>query len=342
MKKTTLKDVADAVGISVAAVSMVLSGKGKMSPAVSDKVRAIAKDMGYAKRASSAIPGNKRFKYVCILQREDFTYLWNFSLPFVFHLEELVIQMGYNPIIIHIQPNSTRKMLFKEILGARVGALFSIHYVDPKLFSELEEAGIPVIIINNCEYQTEFYSVLSDEVQGSFEATSRLVELGHRRIGYAEYRRPEYPSLVKERFFGFRRAVEEHQLRYSENDKITVELSDYDELKRRVRDIYASPDPPSAWVVHDDFFAAYLLEALRAIGKTIPKDISLIASGGDVLDYSLPFIPKIDTMQEDQRMMVSMAWSLLESRLQSPSDTVQVLKTKMPFVDRGSCRFDMD
>jgi DNA-binding LacI/PurR family transcriptional regulator len=56
------------------------------------------------------------------------------------------------------------------------------------------------------------------------------------------------------------------------------------------------------------------------------------------LDYSLPFIPKIATMKADQKLMASMAWSLLESRLNSKSEIVQVLKTKMPLVDRGTCR----
>jgi DNA-binding LacI/PurR family transcriptional regulator len=63
----------------------------------------------------------------------------------------------------------------------------------------------------------------------------------------------------------------------------------------------------------------------------------VIAAGGDVLDYSLPFIPKITTMQGDRKLMAAMAWKLLEARLQAGSGTTQVIKTKMPLVDRGSC-----
>ncbi len=342
MKATTLKDIAEAAGISIAAVSMILSGKGKMSPSVVEKVRSIALDLGYERNHSGATPSKRNFKYVAILQREMVSYLWNFSIPFALLLEDQVMQKGKNPIVFHVPAHYTPKMLFKEIVGARVGAVFSLHYVERDLFVNLEAAGIPVIIINNSEYQNEFCSVLSDNLQASYEATLHIIDLGHRQISYADYKRPEYAALVADRYYGYRRALEEKRIECNEDHCISVVISEYDSLLARVRAIYASPNAPTAWVVHDDFFAACLMEALKTIGKRVPADVSVIAAGGDVLDYSLPFIPKITTMKGDQGLMVSMAWSLLESRLQSASAAVQVLKTKMILMDRGSCRFDMD
>jgi DNA-binding LacI/PurR family transcriptional regulator len=342
MKTITLKDIAEAAGISVAAVSMILSGKGNISPGQVSRVRSLAEEMGYSRRARGSESGTRRFKYVSILQSEDFPYLWNFSQPFATYLEEEVIRMGYYPIILHVPATATAMTTFKEITGARVGAVFAIHYADPALFEDLEKAGIPVIIINNSEYQTRFYSVLADEVQGAYEATMHLIGLGHRSIGYADYLRPKYPTLVNDRSFGYRKALEESGLEYRDENRFSVSLPDFDSLVEKVEAIFGRPSPPTAFAVHDDYFAAYLHEALKRIGKLVPKDVSLIATGGDVLDYEVPFIPKISTMQIDQKLMVSMAWSLLESRLQSPSLSIQVLKTKMPLVDRGSCRFDMD
>ncbi|MEI6385453.1 MAG: LacI family DNA-binding transcriptional regulator [Spirochaetota bacterium] len=341
-QRITLKDLAQAAGVSVAAVSMILAGKGKISAPVAERVRNLATELGYKNNLRSPKLLTRRFKYVSILQREDFPYLWNFSQPFATWLEEQVIQKGYYPIILHIPPTATSTSVFKEITGARIGAVFAIHYADPVLFSELEAAGIPVIIVNNSEYQTRFFSVLADEVQGSCEATMHLIDLGHRRIGYADYLRPNYPTLVNDRFFGFRKAISENNLESPDGYRVEVNLPDFDTLLGRIGEIYRQPSPPTAFAVHDDYFAAYILEALNRIGKQVPRDVSLIATGGDVLDYRVPFIRKIDTMQIDQRLMVSMAWNLLEARLQQPGGPIQVLKTRMPYIDRGSCRFDMD
>ncbi len=342
MKRPVLKDIADACGISIATVSLILSGKGSISPALSERVRVAAQDLGYDRKAKASAGGSRRFKYVSILQREDFPYLWNFSQPFASYLEEQVIQMGYYPLIMHIAAAANAKTVFREITGARVGAVFAIHYADPELFQALEAAGIPVIIINNSEYQSRFYSVLADEVQGAYEATKQLVALGHSIIGYADYVRPNYPTLINDRFFGYRKALEESSLGavgggYAEVNRIHVNLPDFDALERRVDEVFRQTLPPTAFAVHDDYFAAYLLKALENRGLRVPRDISLIATGGDVLDYQVPFIPKINTMQIDQKLMASMAWNLFEARLQNPSASVQVLKTKMPFIDRGSC-----
>jgi DNA-binding LacI/PurR family transcriptional regulator len=342
MRKTTLQDVADAAGISVAAVSMILSGKGKISAAMAERVRALASELGYVRKQSREGTAGRDFKYVAILQQEFVPYLWNFSIPFTLRLDEVVVQHGKNPIVLHVPVHYTNRMLFKEIVGAKVGAVFSLHYVECDLFTDLEAAGIPVIIINNNEYQNRFCSVLSDNLQASYEATRHVIELCHRRIGYADYKRPQYAALVADRFYGYRRALAENNLEYDDAYMISVEIDDYPALLARVRSIYDNAVAPTAWVVHDDFFAACLMEALKSIGRRVPADVSVIAAGGDVLDYSLPFIPKITTLQGDQKLMASMAWSLLESRLKSPSSAVQVLKTKMPLVDRGSCRFDME
>ena len=337
MKKTTLKDIAEVAGVSIATVSMILSGKGSISEAVVTRVQNIALELGYEKYPKARAAIRSDFKYVAILQQEVVPYLWNFSIPFGLFLEEVVQQNAKNPMVLHVPVQHAPEMLYREIMGAKAGAVFSLHYVEKILFTKLESAGVPVIIINNSEYQNEFSSVISDNFQASYEAALTVVDLGHRLIGYAEYKRPDYSALIADRYYGYRRGLEQSGIDIDDRYYISVEIENYTSLLCRIREIYSLPDAPSAWVIHDDFFAAYLIEALNTIGKSVPEDISVIAAGGDVLDYSLPFIPNITTMQGDRKLMASMAWSLLESRLRSESETVQVLKTKMPLVDRGSC-----
>jgi LacI family transcriptional regulator len=282
MKKTTLKDIAEAADVSVATVSMCLSGKGKISEDVASRVQSLAAEMGYSKYKKRRAGTGTDFKYVAILQQEKVSYLWNFSIPFVLMLEDVVQQKGKNPIVLHASIHQSPKMLFREITGARVGAVFSLHYVDRELFTELETAGIPVIIINNSEYQNEYNSVISDNFQASYEATLHVAGLGHKNIGYAEYKRPNYSALIADRFYGYRRGLEQSDIEFNDRHYLSVEVDKYPLLLRQVRELYSSRKAPTAWVVHDDFYAACLIEALKAIGKHVPEDVSVIAAGGDV------------------------------------------------------------
>lgn len=338
MKKAKLKDVADASGVSIATVSMVLSGKGKISQDVSQKVKEAAQALGYTRASRKS--GSDRmhaFRYVAILHYETTSYLWNFSRPFITYLEELLIEKGYYPLIIHMFPQLKVKDMLQEIISSGAGAVFAVHFVNEELFDDLEQAGIPVIILNNSNFQKQYYSVLVDDIQGAYEGTSHLIELGHRNIAYAEYHRPALPAVVVDRYFGFRKAMEEHGLTFSEENKISAELKDMHALYARVREVFGRENRPTAIFAHDDYFAAFILDALKAVNLRVPEDVSIIAPG-NVLDYNEPFLPKISTMQIDRKLMVKLGWELLVSRLKNPHGSVQVLKTKLPLVDRGSCR----
>ena len=327
MKKPTLKDIADAAGISVAAVSMILAGKGKISPAVSGRVRALAEEMGYQRRSTADRPGARKFKYVCILQCEDFPYLWNFSNPFVSFLEEQVVKMGYYPFILHIPNNADPRTVFKEIVGAHAGAVFALHYADAQLFENLEKAAVPVILINNGEYQTRFWSVMADEVQGAYEATMHLVEMGHRVIAYADYFRPTFTILVNDRYFGYRKALVGKRSRlYGRSQDISG--------SRRLRDPpeKGSRSPSLPCPADGLRRARRLLRRLphrgpEACGQTGPEGHIHHSDRGRCPGTTrCRFIPKINTMQIDRRLIDTMAWSLLESRLSSRQQSVQVLK----------------
>lgn len=335
MRHPTLKDIAADCGVSTATVSMVLAGKGSISPDMSTRIRRSADELAYAPRVPRTSKGPS-FKYVCIIQWEDAPFLWHFSQPFVLQLEKILVEMGFRPMVIHKQPALDDVALYNEIRAARVGAVFAIHYVNPVLFDELEKMGIPVITLNNNNYQDRYWSVLTDDIQGAYEGTRHLIGLGHRHFAYAEYERPLFGSVVQDRFFGFKRALDEADIHFRSDQRITVDLRDQAGLERRIGEVFRGPDRPTALFVHDDYFGAIVHKVLTHLGLRIPADLSMICPG-DVLDYTEPFFPQLSTMQIDLPLMISLSWDLLLSRLVDESARVKVLKTKMHLVDRGSC-----
>lgn len=339
MSKPTLKDIAQACGVSTATVSMVLSGKGSISAEMSALIKRTAQSLGYKRRKGRKDRGPS-FKYVCILQWEDAPYLWHFSQPFVLQIERTLVSEGFRPIIIHKLPELSDLALYNEIKTARAGAVFSVHYQNPALFDQLEEDGVPVILVNNSNFQDRYWSVLTDDIQGSYEGTKLLLRLGHRNLAYGEYERVEAISVVKDRFFGFKRALDEANLPFPEERRISVDLSDQDarsQLYQRLKDLLLdAPEPVTALFAHDDYFGAILHKVLTDLGLRVPEDVSILCPG-DVMDYSEPFFPRLTTMQIDRPLMTSIAWNLLLNRLISETERPKVIKTKMHLVDRGSC-----
>ena len=125
-------------------------------------------------------------------------------------------------------------------------------------------AAAPVVFVARPPSGIAADCVLVDDFAGTKEATERLIERGHTRIGFVGL-----PSTVwtgAERFRGFRAAMTEAGLR-SYKRYVRYQESDVSAAEQTVRSLLAMPTPPTA------LFAANnrnMFGALRAATDTGP------------------------------------------------------------------------
>lgn len=338
MKKTAkLKDVAEAAGVSIATVSMVLSGKGKISRDVCKKVLETAALLGYSKQLNRKITNRKGTKYIAILHFEPYEYGWSFIRPCLLVLEDILLRNGYFPVIFDLTNQAETDELLQRVLASNAGAVFSIHYGNADLFQKLEDMSIPVIVINNSNFQDRFFSVCVDDFQGAYEGALHLIKLGHKRILFLDYQRPYMPSIVSDRYIGFKKAIDQNGIAFSDSQRITADLDNMGMTIPVLRELFQTNINPTAIFFHDDYIAALLLEPLHQIGIAVPEDVSIIAPG-DVLDYTQPFLPQITTMKTNTSMMAKVAGDLMIGRIKKESSDLHVLKVTQQLCERGSCR----
>jgi len=336
-KKPTLTDIAREAGVSQSTVSLVFSGKGRISPHMRKKVLEIADKLGYKKTTYSNRSDENEYKNIAILIHMDYEYLWNFFHPTISEIETILYESGYNVILIPINFRSDEEQVYNKILTSCVSAVFTLHYARRELFVRLERMGILVVILHNCDFQDRFSSVSFDDLQGAYEATRYLLNLGHRRIAYVEYEHKDLFSIKNDRFFGFKKAMDEFNVEFDESRKSTIDYYNMEQTLSRLTEIFDSEDRPTAVFVHDDYLALRVIQMIRHMGYSVPGDISIIAPG-DVLAYSEPHIPQITTMKINTALIGRLAAELMLNRLRNGSDDVQVLRVKEQLVDRGSCK----
>ena len=338
MSKATLKNVAHEAGVSLATASLVLNRKGQLSQDVRDRVYNAAKKLDYIKPMYT--PGVRRYiGHVAILVFEDAekAFIWNFFRRIIVQLEAVITREGYYPVIIPVTVNCETQDIFEKVVVSKAKAMFSIDYGNQELFRKVEDQEIPVIVINNAGFQTQYFSVCVDDFHGAYEGTKYLLSLGHTQIAYSEYHRPDMPALLNDRFIGFKKALDEEHIRFPEEYRITVNLFDMEELQRKIQKIFQRKTPPTAIFVHDDYLAGRIIVALQNIHLRVPEDISIIAPG-DTLDYSQPFTPRITTMCINNELLGKLAGEMLLERLQNPQTAVHVLKVNQQLIERGSCK----
>lgn len=338
MSQITLKDVAQEAGVAVSTASLVLNNKGQFSQDVRDRVLVAAQKIGYNKPSPSAEGSRKRLDRVAILACEDPEKepAWNFFRCVLIPLEATLTRERLYPVIIPVSFQQEPKTIIEKLTASKVKAVFSLEYGNQEFFQQLDDLGIPAVVINNNNFQNQVNSVCIDNFQGAYDGVKYLLSLGHTQLIYIDYSRREPQTPLNDRFIGFKMALEEQRVTVTEDARLTVDVLNVNELQRKLKHIFQRTSPPTAIFAYDDYLAARLIAALHNIQLRVPDDISLIAIG-DLLDYQQPFIPRITTMQINNELMGKLAGEMLLEQLKTPQTGIHVLKVNQQLVERGSC-----
>ena len=336
--KPTLRDVAEASGVSAATVSLVLRNKGNISPDTREQVLRIAAELGYARenRDASRIDKPRKTLGLLLVIDQSFSYMFYFISTIIESLERRVREDGYDVVLIPISFKSTDAEIVMKVLDARVKAVASLHYANINAFVRLEDKGIPVVVVMNNKHVENYYSVCSDDFHGAYEGTKYLIDLGHRTLAYVDCERFSLDALTRDRFLGFMSALNEFRIEFSPALQINASAPDLDALRVELEKLFSLPVPPTALFVLDDELAQRVAMVLNERGLAIPRDVSIIAPG-DVLDYSKPYVPKFTTMRINTDVIGATTGEFLMNRLRHAKQKLYGLKVNQELVDRGSC-----
>jgi DNA-binding LacI/PurR family transcriptional regulator len=278
----TQKDIADYVGVSRTAVSLVLNNAPNST--VSEKTKELilkaAKELGY--KDTDVKP---KICYVFYSRdANDPRYFQHLRVT-----EEAAARYGYSMLFMSIKPDPNDHQRLKELARSQdtAGILVS-GLLDDTIIEILEETKVPHVYYGSTD-RTDINVVTSDYAKVSYEAVRHLIELGHRRIAFFS---GSLRLLINKReLAGYSRALEEAGI---EVDKALIQSGaeeDGDELCSRLHELDV------------DYTAAYctntviqfgVLQGLKRRGIAVPEQISLI--GHEYTELVKLSIPQLTTM----------------------------------------------
>ena len=165
------------------------------------------------------------------------------------------------------------------------------------VLSSLYVKNFPIVLIDKKIESLPLSSVVSDNRGGGFQATSHLIQLGHRRIAYVSYCDLDSLSSVKERFIGYCKALRQHSITLDleiiyasivtleSSNRLTQVVNDL--LKKKVTAIFAE----------HDYLALDIARTLSSMGISVPNDISII--GFDNIELLEHLDIKLTTINQD-------------------------------------------
>ncbi len=202
-----------------------------------------------------------------------------------------------------------------------------------KLIVSVYSRAIPVVMIDHVIPYKSISTVVTDNSLGAYEAVKYIVSLGHKAIGFISG--PEKRQVTKERFEGYKKAIEESGFKIDEKIISEGDFHIDGGYGAMMQILGKAKDYPTAVVAINDESAIGAVKAIKEKKLKVPEDISVI--GFDDIDLSSHTSPPLTTMkvykEEIGRISIQKVVQLIESSNLLP------IKSLMPasLVVRGSC-----
>jgi len=303
----TMRDIADATGVSQSTVSRVLSGTPTAVPIAETtrtRVMETARELGYRPNPLARGLRGAPTMLLGVIVRD-------ITDPFFAGAIEATSleanKRGYNVVLGHAHQSTDEAEALWGILEARHcdALLFLGDLRDrPGLIEELQNCRIPVVALWHGSREAGIPTVSVDNRSGITAVIDHLVELGHERIAFAG---PPRLGDITEREDAFAASIHGYGLALPEEyrqNAVNTYRGGADALDR-LMDLEL---PPTAIVAPTDVIAMGMLHAAQRRGLDVPVDVSV--AGFDDIPEAAYSVPALTTVRMPTAAMVLAAVDL--------------------------------
>jgi DNA-binding LacI/PurR family transcriptional regulator len=263
--RPTMRDVAEAAGVSRALVSIVFRGAPGASEQTRARVLEVADRLGFTPNRSASLLKLHRNHHLGVTMNIRST----FHAELVESIQSSADAAGYEVVLSAVSPERPETRAVATLLDFRCEALLLLGTtLDQSALLELGRR-VPLVLVGGARAGEQADVVRSADDRGSGLVVDHLVALGHRRLAHVDGGRT-LPSTDRRR--GFRRALARHGL-----PEAVVLTGGLDEAAgaRAAEQLLDAGDLPTAVTAFNDRVAIGLLERLARAGVSVPQDVSV-------------------------------------------------------------------
>lgn len=198
------------------------------------------------------------------------------------------------------------------------------------------KSDVPIVFVDNYSESPSVKRVRVDDYRGGELAARRLLEAGHRRLGFVGPPIDEV-GVVSERYRGFRAAIAAAGERV---DQVRVECAPrFQDAAECVRELSTRADPPTGLFAAADIIALGLLHGFLGEGIGVPDQVSLIGFD-DIPEAArgLPSrgVPALTTIHQDVAKKARAAVEMLDDLIERDGDVANRPPLPVELVERDS------
>jgi len=270
----TIYDVAREAGVSMATVSRVVNNNPNVKPQTRKKVYEAIERLGYRPNAVARGLASKKTTTVGVVIPD----IANANFAEVARgIEDIANMYHYNIILCNADKRKDKEIrVINTLLEKQVdGLLFMGGAVTEEHIQAFRTSNVPIVLCATTDDKASIPSVDIDHEGAAFDAVNRLIAEGHKSIAMISGTLQD-PANGYARFQGFKRALEQAGLSYSE-DFVRVGNYKYESGIEATQYFLDLPQRPTAIFAATDEMAIGAIHCIQDAGLSVPDDISVIS-----------------------------------------------------------------
>jgi LacI family transcriptional regulator len=295
---TTIRDVAQLAGVSIATISRVLNNSEKVSPDTAEHVRSVIKELGYVYSpplSNKRTPAERQSLFAIILP--------TLANPYFSELLDIVEQeaqfLGRALLVFNSRGDTQRELtLMNACKQYKIDGLFIIPCTRDHAHLETENSlPFPVVILTQLLQGKT--SVAVDHIEGGAQVAEHLVSMGHTQIGYLGA-----TDETEQKFSGFRDKLAELGVPLLSDNIIQTPALTAAEIADRFKE-YLDDHPQlpfSAIFAFNDVAAQQVMDVLHQRGYQIPEQVQVVGFDNTLLAQVMNISSVAQPMREIGRL----------------------------------------
>lgn len=329
----TIKDVAKLANVSISTVSRVINDSKPVSEEVKKRVLEVIKETGYTPNpvARSLVMKKSRLIGVIVPSIGSF-----YTGELLNAMEEIAKTYDYEIILCNSYSEVDQEIKFMNLLKTKQveGIVFITYKIREEHKEFLNNAKIPVVLINRYSEDLDVLAVTVNHFNASYEMTKYLISQGHKKISLIRNGMKD-DVFMNDQYRGYKKAMDENNLIIN-SDYLLDGMYNIDLAYEGVSKMLDMKDKPTAIFATSDLNAIGAINAANDKGLQVPEDISVVGYH-DTKIASL-FRPKLTVISQPIYDCGAVAIRMLIKKIKGEELRDNVMLLPHQLVVRDSCR----
>ncbi|MDX1637058.1 MAG: LacI family DNA-binding transcriptional regulator [Balneolaceae bacterium] len=333
--QVTLKEIADALGVSAMTVSRAINNKPNVDEDTRGRVLEKARSMGYTpNHVAKSLVSKKTYTIGVVIPEISHA----FFPEVVRGIEEVSYSSNYHLILTHSAEQFRREkdaidtLRAKRVDGVLISSCQTLE--NYSFYEQVIESGTRIVFFDRCIEGIGASCVSVNDRESSKLITRHLIDHGYKKIAHLSG--PTEVSIGKKRCRGYLEAMEEAGIRV---DPRWIVESGFQEsgARKAMTKLLQLPKAkrPRAVVAVNDPVAFGAMEAINERGLEIPGDIALVGFTDEVRSELVN--PPLTTIHQPAYEVGKKGAEKLINTIEKEQEPVENIEVKTDLVIRESC-----